>query len=806
MNFGRFLFLTGFYFLLLSWIDPANAQDVNITIKVRNQKNEPIGFATITAINRLDSSRNVQATADSNGIAGLGLRRTVRYTLRISAVDYQVLEKGIVVGNGLNEFNFTLEPASKTLGGVVVRSSRPLMKQEDDKIIVDPENLASSSTNGYEILEKTPGLFVDQDGNVYIASTTPATILINGRDTKMSTADIATMLKNLPPNAIQSIEIVRTPSAKYDASSSGGVVNIILRKGVKLGLTGSVNAGMQQGVYGNQFAGLTLNNNSGGKSSFLNLNYSRRNSYEEIMTNRLFAPDTLLSQDAFTKYPSNVYYAGYGYSFPVNKKWDLEFSASGSYNHFKNRTNNTSTIRKVSNSQKLTENLNLVNNDGYSLNLRSSATARLKIDTVGSEWVNDVFYNYTGNKTDQVFNTNNFFPVSFQLTGDGTSNNQRNLVNLQSDLKLKMKRRFTFEAGVKSSFLQFRNVADYFNGSGGSRQKDISRTNTFHYNENINALYVQGSKTLGKDAVIKFGTRLENTNMRGQQLIPSDTSFTIHRTDLFPYVYLSKKVISIAGFELRAYLVYRRTIARPVYEQLNPFSRYVDQYLSERGNPALRPQFNNNYEANISVNETPLLAIGVNQTKDIFTNVIYQADSAKSQAYRTYDNLGSNKEIYIRGLGAIPPGHRYFFVVGGQYNHNFYQGLYENKPLSFKKGSWTFFTYHTLKLDKLSQITVNGFIRFQGQLQFYELSTFGALNASINRQFFKQKLVVTLSANDLFKTLRYDFTINQGSVNADGSRLNDSRRFGINFRYNFGIRKKEENNNMFNVESPEKTN
>ncbi len=347
-------------------------------------------------------------------------------------------------------------------------------------------------------------------------------------------------------------------------------------------------------------------------------------------------------------------------------------------------------------------------------------------------------------------------------------------------------------------------MAEYFNQQGGVRAKDISRTNTFHYKENINALYVQGSKTLSKNLIAKVGVRIENTNMDGRQVIPADTNFAIHRTDLFPYIYLSKKVMSIAGYELRSYLVYRRTITRPGYDQLNPFPRYVDQYLSEVGNPALRPQFTTNYEANISVDERPLLAIGYNKTKDIFTNVIYQADSSSSVAYRTYDNLGSNKEIYLRGLGVIPPGKRYFFVLGAQYNHNFYDGLYESKPLSYKRGSWTFFTYHQFKLDKRSQITLNGFVRFNGQQQFYELSTFGALNTSINRQFMKQKLTVTLSMNDIFYTNQNDFTINQGSVNAYGNRRSDTRRVGINIRYNFGIRKKEEGNDMFNVEGQDK--
>jgi hypothetical protein len=203
------------------------------------------------------------------------------------------------------------------------------------------------------------------------------------------------------------------------------------------------------------------------------------------------------------------------------------------------------------------------------------------------------------------------------------------------------------------------------------------------------------------------------------------------------------------------------------------------------------------------VNERPLLAIGVNKTKDIFTSVVYQADSSSLQAYRTYDNLGKNKEWYIRGLGAIPPGGKYFFVLGGQYNHNSYDGLYENKPLTFTKGTWTLFTFHSLKMGKYTQATLQGWVRLKGQQQFYELSTLGAVNASLNRQFIRRKLLVTLSVNDMFLTNRNDFTLTQGSVKANGSIKTDSRRYGINLRYNFGIRKKEESEDMFNISTPQ---
>jgi iron complex outermembrane recepter protein len=781
----------------------SQAQDIPVTIKVSGQKKEPLAFGSVTVFSRADSSKSFTQAADSNGIARFKLEQGL-YTVRVTSVNYQGFEKGISVSPRQNHFSFQAEPLPKLLGAVVVTSKKPMITQEDDKTIVDPEPIVATSTSGYEVIEKTPGLFVDQDGNIYISSMTPAAVHINGRELKMSAADIATMLKSLPPNAISKIEILRTPSAKYDATSSGGIVNVILRKGVKIGLTGSVYGGMQQGNYGNQFLGFSLNNNDGKRSSGLNLNYSRRNSFDQIITDRLFAPDSMLSQNAGTRYPSQVYFASYNYNFPAGKRWENDFSTSISLNDFNNHTNNQSSIRKISSGQTLVENLNLINNNGSSLNFRSAISGKLKIDTVGSEWTNDVFYNITRNKSAQDFSNFAYTPYLITSGGDGKSDNKRHHLNLQSDLKLKLKKRLTVETGVKASFLDFKSVTNYFREVNGVREKDFRRTNTFNYRENINAVYLQGSKTLGKDFIIKIGTRVENTNMKGEQVIPDDTTFSIHRTDLFPYVYLSKNLMKIASFDLRAYLVYRRTINRPVYEQLNPFPRYVDQYLSEAGNPSLRPQFTTNYEANISVDERPILAVGINETRDIFTNVIYQADTSQSQAYRTYDNLGKNKEWYFRALGAIPPGGTYFFVLGGQYNHNFYQGFYENKPLSFKKGTWTFFTYHMLKLGKRSVFTLNGFVRLKGQQQFYELSTFGSLNGSLNRQFLSQKLTVTLSVNDMFRTNKNEFRIAQGSVKASGLRSGDTRRFGINIRYNFGIRKKEDNN-MFNID-PEKTN
>jgi len=788
-------------FLLLLHSPRLHAQDLPVTIRIINDKREPVSLATITVTNRLDSTFSLKKIADSSGTAVFNLKKNVQYNINITSVNYQPLDKGILVSGDKAVYTFQAEAAAKTLGAVVIKSQKPVIRQEDDKTIVDAENLAASSTSGYEVIEKTPGLFVDQDGNIYISSLSPATVHINGKEMKMSASDVATMLKSLPPNSIDRIEILRTPSAKYDASGSGGIVNVVLKKGVKIGMTGSVSAGLQQGTYGNQFAGFNLNNNNGQKSTYIVLNYSNRNNYERLRTDRMFKPDSMLSQDAYTRYPSDVYYAGYGLSYQLNKRWETSIDGRISANDFNNNSNNESIISSIVDGGVRTNNNTYVKNIGSTLTVNNTASLDYKFDSLGSEWSNDISYTYSRNVADQFFNTYYLEPAYPASGGGGNSLNKRNYLTFESDLQWKLKKKLTVETGAKSSFMDYRSVTDYYREFGGNRVKDEGRTNTFDYKENINSVYLQGSKTI-KSVVLKAGLRMENTNMDGRQTIPGDTSFSIHRTDLFPYIYLSKKVMSIAGFDLRAYLVYRRSITRPVYEQLNPFARYVDPYLTEIGNPALRPQFTTNYEANISVDERPILAIGYNETRDIFTTVIYQADSSLSHAYRTYDNLGKNKELYFRGLAAIPPGKKYFFVVGAQFNYNMYDGLYENAPLAFQKGTWTFFTYQTLKLGKLSVATLNGFMRLKGQQQLYELSSFGALNASINRKFLREKLVVTLSINDMFATYKNEFTLNQGSVHAQGFRQSDTRRVGINLRYNFGIKKREDNNDMLLTDPP----
>jgi hypothetical protein len=676
---------------------------------------------------------------------------------------------------------------------VVVKSTKALIRQEDDKSVVDPEPLAASSTNAYETVEKVPGVFIDQDGNIYLNGLSPAGVQINGRDLRMSAADIAILLKSLPPNAIQKIELIRTPSAKYDASGGGGLVNIILMKGVKIGLNGSVNTGFSQGEYGNQFIGFNLNNNNDKLSSYVNAQYSNNNGVTITNSDRILSIDSVLKQEARAVSPNHSANLGYGFGKTIKDKWEFNYDGRMSQNKFDNTTNSNSYLRQISVNQNTGNIQTSVNNKGTNNFMNQSFRMKLKLDTVGGEWVNDVSFNFSKSSTDQDY-ANLFLARNTSSGGEGDFGNDRNFFTYQSDIRKKI-RGINIESGVKTSILNFNNKSNYTKNIAGLISPDPFRTSKFSYKEQINAAYLQGSKTWGP-VVLKVGSRLEQTIMQGHQFIPKDTTFSINRTDAFPYVYLSRKILMIMNYELRGFLVYRKTISRPSYDYLNPFAKYIDPFLYEVGNPNLKPQFTNNYEANISVDDKPLFAFGVNETTDIFTNVVYQSPTNKQVSYRTYDNLGKSRETYFRIIGVIPPGKKFFAVLGTQYNRNNYTGFYEGKPIMFNRGTWSVFTFQSFKLDGLSTITLNGFWRFKGQQQFYELSDFGTLNATINRQFLKKKLTITASYNDFLFTNKNNFVLNQGTQNAVGYRATDSRRVGLSLRYNFGIKPKENKMDM----------
>jgi len=765
------------------------------TLKLAVRGKESLVGATAQLV-RLPDSLLFQGVSDEKGEIGFSAIPAGMYELRVQYIGHKEHYSTFRLDRNTSRKEVVLEEIALDLAEVTVVGKKPLIRQEDDKMIVDPEPLASSSMSTLEVLEKTPGLFVDQDGNIFLNGATPARVFINGREQRMSAQDMATILRSLPPSSILRIEVLKTPSARFDAASSGGIVNVVLRKGVRLGRNGSVNTALNQGRYGNRSAGFNFNFGGDKQAAYLNGNILRRDGLDELNSLRNMANGSSIWQTANTQTPGTQAFLGFGYNREFRQDWTLNADSRINLNGNQSKTDNETVIRSLENLV-LSENLNHIDNQNTFFSLNQDFGLVCKRDSLGLEWDTKVSYTFSRNDAHQDYAASYTRPVPGLSEGFGDALTDRQFLLVQSDLTRNLPWAFKLETGFKTTFQTVGSRSDYFLRTLPRVLPDPLRTNHFSYSENINALYGQLSRSLPGNLRLKAGLRAESTLMEGRQKIPYDTSFLIRRLDFFPYLYLSRSIVKVAGFELAGFLIYRRTLNRPDYQNLNPAIRYIDAFLYETGNPALQPQFTENIEANISVDNMPLFALGRNYVRNIFSGVVYQDRDNARVLYRTFDNVGENRETYFRMILGIPPKGRYFFVVGSQYNWNEYDGVYENQPLAFRRGSWRFFTFQQLKLFKETKINISGFLLLRGQQGFYELGTFGQLNLSINQTLMKRKLTISLSGNDVFRTMVTRFNFNQGNVVTEGDRYSDNQRIGLNVRYAFGIPKKEKSGGFF---------
>jgi len=786
------------FLCMLMFFLPIFSYGQSLQVSVKDPSLKPLPGANVRLVHAEDSTE-VSTFTNNSGTAQFNTLRSAVYLLYLDHLSYEPHEQTVLVRNGSNTLDIKMKERVSALEAVTITATRPMIRQEDDKMIIDPEPMANMATNTLEVLESTPGLFVDQDGGIYLNSATPAVVYINGREQKMSNQDINTILRSLPPGSVDRIEVLRTPSSRYDAASSGGIINIVLKKGVRIGRFGSVTASANQGFYGNQTLGFSLNNSGDRSTQYLNANVSWNGTLEEINAERILQADTFLTQASVTSRLGQSLYVGYGINYDIRDHINISYDGRINQSGRDSRGRSNNLIESFGNP--LLASRSDVNNKTGFLSLQQDLGLNVKLDSLGSEWDNKVGYSYNYSDLEQDYLNGYSFPLVFSQAGEGTNNQHRHFILLQSDLTLLLPYRFRMETGWKSTFQEVESEADFYVMMNGEPAADPLRTNAYSYSEQIHAGYLQTSRPLGKHFLLKAGVRMEHTRMDGRQSVPVDTQFVVNRTDWFPYVYLSRKVFSMGDVELRGFMIYRRTLNRPGYQSLNPTVRFIDQFLYETGNPALTPQFTENIEVNISYNEYPVFAFGRNYTTDIFSPVVYQDETApESVAVRTWDNLGKNRETYFRGMAGIPPGKRYFFGIGAQYNRNEFEGYYDGEPFSYDRGSWTIFSFHSLRLFKETRLTMMGFMMLGGNYNFYELEPFGMLNFGINQTLFNKKLHITLNARDVLRTMVTAFELNQGGISTTGDRYADMQRFGINIRYNFGISTRQERNGLFRME------
>ena len=234
----------------------ANAQTkkgkINGTIKDGSQRN--LQSATITLLKAKDSSSVKFAVADKNGEYEFVNISEGKYIVSVTSVGYEkVFSAAFEITEAIPEVSLgviTLTEKSKNLGEVTVTAKKPFIETKIDKTIVNVEaSPTSAGATALEILEKSPGITVDNDGNISLRGKAGVIVMLDGKLSYLSAADLANMLKNMPASALDQIEIMTNPSSKYDAAGNSGVINIKTKKGKNAGFNGSVMVGITTSIY-----------------------------------------------------------------------------------------------------------------------------------------------------------------------------------------------------------------------------------------------------------------------------------------------------------------------------------------------------------------------------------------------------------------------------------------------------------------------------------------------------------------------------------------------------------------------------
>jgi len=685
---------------------------------------------------------------------------------------------------------------AKNLGGVTVTAKRPFIETRIDKTIVNVES--SPTTAGapaLEVLEKSPGVTVDNDGNISLRGKAGVIVMLDNKPTYLSSADLAAMLKNISATAIDQIEIMTNPSSKYDASGNSGVINIKTKKGQAGGFNGSVLIGATVGIFKPREA-VYLNprlqnsvnfNYRKKKINFFgnyNPNYFQGKGYLQVNRKFYDQNDNLAGYsdiDTRFKFGNNNHTLKLGLDFFADKKNTYGVVASG-FIFNGHPTPVTVNILSDANYQPTSSMVSLTENRIHFNNFTSNFNYRHVFDTTGRDLTVDLDYIGYRNTSNMLLTTN-FYDAAGQPTYQplllkGHLPSDINIFSIKSDYTQPFKKGGRLEAGIKSSYVQNDNVVDYQRRTLDKWIPD-ARSNHFIYDENINAAYVNVNKQIKKWS-LQGGLRLENTIAKGFQ-VTNDSTFHRNFTNLFPSAFVSYAVNKNNSFTVS----YSRRITRPNYQDLNPFTYFLDSLSYRQGNPYLLPQFSHNIELSHAFKGKLITTINYNNTDDVISQVFKQNSQTKI-VYFTADNVAKFTNMGVSITAPIPVRKWWSANLFANVYNNHYKGIYDGGPLDLSYTSFTFNMTNTFTIKQGFSLELSGFYRGKGVDQLTVNEPIYQMSFGGQKNILKNKATIRVNIRDPFAWQEYEGVTEYGNVYAKIHNKFDARSVTATFTYRFG--------------------
>jgi outer membrane receptor protein involved in Fe transport len=719
------------------------------------------------------------------------------------------------MGSMMNAFdkdlgNIKLAKDVQELANITVTSTKPMMRMDIDKKVFNVDkNIVSSGGTAVDVMKNVPSVQVDIDGNVTLRNAAPQ-LYIDGRPTTLT-------LDQIPADAIESVEVITNPSAKFDASGgTSGILNIVLKKNKKSGYNGNLRAGVDK--RGAMNGGGDFNVRQGkvniSASAMFNQNKSRSSGSTE-RDNFFGEPQTSIDQTNSNKNSGGFMFGRLGLDYFVTNRTTLSVGGIKVHGQFeptdfiKTYTDSLYNSGKESSYSERTANgKREFNAVGFQLGMKHLFPKE------GEELTADLSYFSGKNEGNNLYVTNYFTSEGGSKTGDY----QQQLINsgtnkfltIQTDY-VKPFKSFKLETGLRAQLRKLSNINDNYimNPATGEFELVPSATSNYKNNDNVYAAYASFSGTV-KDFGYKVGLRAESSEYTGSLLNTSDKFSNSYPISLFPSLFLSQKLKNKQELQFSV----TRRVNRPNFFQLLPVVDYTDPLNITKGNPDLKPEFTQSFEMSYSKTyrkkDNLLTSIYYKKTTDLITRYQEKAISpitGNEVLINTYVNANSSQSY-----GAELTSVNYFTGWWDiSTNVNIYNSKINTDNLTgtSQDPMWSWFgkfnsnfklpAKFSVQLSATYQSRTNlpvnqggGFMgpggpqQAQSSSQGYTKATYG-VDLAFKKTFLKNDaLSATFSVSDIFKTrksVQYSYS---EYFTQTYSRLRDPQMFRVNLAYRFG--------------------
>ncbi|MBW7844220.1 MAG: TonB-dependent receptor [Bacteroidia bacterium] len=597
---------------------------------IDSKTKQPVDYATLTLFAMQKDSVISGALARANGDFSLEKLPMGKYRLRVSFIGYKSVIKDVVITpNALEQDlgNIAIESDAKSLSEVTVQGERAAVVMSVDRRVYSIEqDISTKGGTAEDAVKNIPGLSIDADGAVTMRNSNP-TIFVDGRPTNFT-------LDQIPADQISRIEVITNPSAKFDASASGGILNIVMKKNNKPGYNGMVTLGAG---YPERYNGMVNLNIKEGKSNFsISYNINKSTNYTKGYTERTYLRNGenigFYNQNSNNTVSHLMQFGRIGYDYSISNRSTITLSQSfmkGGFSPDEEQTfNQKDSIENIL----YYGNRSTLGNNSWS-NYSSQIQWVKTFPKKGKEFTTDFTYSLGGRGNKSDLSTYSYdalcvpnMPSQIQAnSGSGNSNN----FTYQFDFTNPITDTAKWEFGVKSDIRLEESRLDvtYKDNNTGVYNTDTALSNNYNISNMVNAAYVTYSNMLPLLNIgYMAGLRFEQTRFYGE-LVGKNSSVEYYYPDgtkdllkaFFPSLYLTKRV----GDKHEIQLNFARKINRPRFMQIMPFIMFIDKLNYRTGNPLLQPEFINSVETNynrIFPSGNFFTSVYIKQTQGAITN------------------------------------------------------------------------------------------------------------------------------------------------------------------------------------------